>query len=488
MGGGRFGGRWLALVFGAAVLCFSNGVTANIYAAWAAPALLLLFVMTSGVWLGFLWTAVVSAIAAFVMFRGAIPVSDIEFAVTCIIGGVIAAVPFVVHRLVAPVLGAAIGSLVFPSVGVTLSYVLAEGSPFGTWGNDAYVQLPFAPIVQMASLTGVWGVAFLVYWFASALQALLTVGGGGARLVVVMFAGVLGVAIAFGIWRLGQPAPAETVQVAAVSKPAGMPDRFFEGCTSREDSACRSQKARARFDVLFAASREAAQRGAKLIVWYEAAAQYDAPEEAEFIARASAFARETGVYLIAGTLNVPLDGESMTNAAMAFTPDGQRAFEYRKAIPVPGEPIKAGDGVIKMVDTPFGRVGAIVCFDADFPALARQAATRGVDILAVPANDWAAITPLHGDMTRMRAIENGFSVVRAASNGLSVIADERGRVLAAGNSFAKGPPVILANVAIKRVATVQAQIGDLVAKGCALLSAVLILAGVAMAAFRRRPA
>ncbi|MDO8297220.1 MAG: hypothetical protein Q7T19_12370 [Caulobacter sp.] len=83
--------RWLALIIGAAALCFSNGVQANIFAAWLAPMLMLRFVMMSGPLVGFALTSVASAIAAFVMFRGAIPMADAEYAITSAISGVIGA-------------------------------------------------------------------------------------------------------------------------------------------------------------------------------------------------------------------------------------------------------------------------------------------------------------------------------------------------------------------------------------------------------------
>jgi apolipoprotein N-acyltransferase len=121
----------------------------------------------------------------------------------------------------------------------------------------------------------------------------------------------------------------------------------------------------------------------------------------------------------------------------------------------------------------------MICFDADFPALARQAAAKGVDLLAIPANDWRAITPLHGHMTRFRAIENGFSVVRATSNGLSIIADPRGSVLAAVNSFDQPGIPALADVPTARAGTPYAVVGESFAIASIITGlALLLLAAV----------
>lgn len=169
----------------------------------------------------------------------------------------------------------------------------------------------------------------------------------------------------------------------------------------------------------------------------------------------------------------------MDNTAMVFTPSGELAFEYHKAIPVPGEPIAAGDGEIKTVDTPFGRLGVIICFDADFPQLVRRARQRGVDILAIPANDWRAITPLHAQMARFRAIENGFSIVRATSNGQSLVADSTGAMLADVDAFATPGGVASARLPVQTRGTLYARTGDVFVFACGLLLAVLTLVPLA---------
>lgn len=222
-------------------------------------------------------------------------------------------------------------------------------------------------------------------------------------------------------------------------------------------------------------------------MWYESSAQYDKPVEVEFVTAAKAFAKENGVYLIVGAAVVPGDPAApLENKAMAFTPEGELAFTYHKAKPVPGEPIRAGSGIIPTLDTPFGRLGAMMCFDADFPELSRQAASRGIDILAVPSNDWAEITPLHGEMIRFRSIESGFSVIRAASNGLSIITDPVGRVLARVDSFQDNGATAVAQVPTRRVSTFYERLDDLFAGFCLLASASLAAFALANGLLRRR--
>lgn len=480
--------RWVALGAGTLAAFFSNGVSGEPLAVWLAPALLLGFVMTSGVWIGLAAMTAVWTAAGYVMFRGAVPMPETEFAVLSLIGGCLSALPYLLHRLAAPRLGGLVGSFVFPSVSTSLGYILSMGSPFGTWGHEAYMLVNFAALSQLSSVVGIWGITFLVMWAASVAVGLATARDrsaiAAAALFAVCFSGVIG----FGAWRLQTPLDATpTVRVAALNNPADLPDKFFEGCGARDDFACRTAKARARWERLFADSSKAVRDGAKVVVWYEAAAQYDEHDEAEFIARAEAFVREHAIHLVVGAASVPRNPRALLeNKAMLFTPDGALALTYHKAIPVPGEPIAPGDGRVGTLDTPFGRLGVMICFDADFPSLSRQAAARGVDILVVPANDWREITPLHGEMVRFRAIENGFAVVRAASNGLSILTDPLGRALARVNSFEDPGEAAMADVPAGRIVTHYGAIDDQFA-GLASLAAIgLLLAALARALLSRK--
>jgi apolipoprotein N-acyltransferase len=479
--------RWALLLAGTLAAFFSNGNAGTWLGALLAPVLLLGFVMTTGVWTGLAALLVVWTAAGYAMFRGAIPMSDAEYAVFALLSGFLSALPFLLHRVAAPKLGALSGSLVFPSVSTGLGYVLSVGSPFGTWGHEGYMLTALAPLAQIASVVGIWGITFIVGWAASAAVALGYARNRRTLKAAAVVAVVLAGAVGLGAWRLQLPVDElPKVRVAALSNPAGMSDRFFEGCGARDDYPCRTAKAQARWEHYFAASIDAARAGAKVVVWPEAAAQYDEHDEAAFIDRASDFARAHGVHLVVGAARVAKDqGAPMQNKAFAFSPEGGLALTYHKSIPVPGEPIAPGDGRIRTLDTDYGRLGVMICFDADFPALSRQAAARGVDILAVPANDWRAITPLHGEMVRMRAIENGFSVVRAASNGLSLLIDPVGRVLAGVNSFDTPGAIAMADVPARQVKTLYGDVDDQFG-GLAVLAALGLVLAAAWQTWRAR--
>src|SRR5207302_10026196 len=83
-----------------------------------------------------------------------------------------------------------------------------------------------------------------------------------------------------------------------------------------------------------------------------------------------------------------------------------------------------------------------------------------------PSDDWQTFDPLHAQHATFRAIESGFSLVREASQGLSMTVDYEGRVLAASDYFTTNHQVMVAYVPMHGVRTIYATIGDLFAWLC----------------------
>ena len=98
------------------------------------------------------------------------------------------------------------------------------GNPFGTAGSVAYSQYANLPLLQLVSVTGIWGLTFLVSWLAPVVNELWERGLSprAARVVAaVLFVAALCAALVFGGIRLAFPGPdAATVRVAALA-----PDR-----------------------------------------------------------------------------------------------------------------------------------------------------------------------------------------------------------------------------------------------------------------------
>jgi apolipoprotein N-acyltransferase len=107
----------------------------------------------------------------------------------------------------------------FAAFWVTVEYVLAMISVHSTFGNLGYTQMNFLPILQLAALTGIWGISFCLMLFAATLAALCS-GYGSSREKGVLAVGVaifLLAILGFGEWRLHAPQKAEWVSVGLLA-------------------------------------------------------------------------------------------------------------------------------------------------------------------------------------------------------------------------------------------------------------------------------
>ncbi|MFQ5512271.1 MAG: hypothetical protein ACE5EO_10515 [Candidatus Krumholzibacteriia bacterium] len=102
----------------------------------------------------------------------------------------------------------------------------------------------------------------------------------------------------------------------------------------------------------------------------------------------------------------------------------------------------------------------------EFPGHLKQAGRRDADIILVPSNDWREIDPWHSHMARLRAVEQGFNMVRHVSNGLSLATNYQGRVLASMGHFTTNQREMVAYVPTRGVRTIYSRVGDLFAWLC----------------------
>lgn len=464
---------WLWLALAAALLLFANGADAIALAAWLAPLFLLRFVRRQRRLTGLpVAYVVVTATFAF-QFRGMIPISGAAYYLFLALFGFLVFLPYLVDRLLAYRLKGAAATLVFPTAWVTVGYLTSLG-PYGSWGDIAYSQYGNLALLQVLSVTGLWGIAFLIGWFASVSNRIWEEGfvAGNGRMNAVLCAGGIAAVFLLGGVRLAfAPPSAQTVRMAALAKMkvAPMPGnamfyRMIRNETTSADMTALLRWTTATNDNLLSRAAQEMQAGAKIVFWGETNAMVLKQHEAAFIARGSALAMKYHAYL-GMALGVWDVGKKppFENKLVLVAPDGRVAWVYYKAHPIPGlrEVIQVhGNGKLPEADTPYGRLSAIICFDADFPQLLAQAGARGADIVLDPSDDWRAIVPWHTRMASFRAIEQGFNLVRATHDGLSTAFDYQGRLLAAMDDYRTTDPTMIAAVPTQGVRTIYSRLGD----------------------------
>jgi apolipoprotein N-acyltransferase len=360
---------------------------------------------------------------------------------------------------------------------------LFSGFPWTPLGSS---QVAWLPVAQAASLFGVWG---LSAWIVAANVALVVAvrrGRGGVR-AALMLAAVSAALAGWGTWRLARAdAPPEGPRLRVGVVQGNVP----------QEQKWSPASAPAILERYLRLSREAAARGARLIVWPESATPFLFEEDPVGGDAVRALARETGAWLLLGSDQIERGSPPRYyNAAFVVAPDGRTVGVYRKRHLVPfGEyvPLKrllffvsplvdavsdfspGAEAVMLPIDG--HHVSTAICYEIVFGEEVREAVERGSRLLSTITNDaWYGATSApwqHFDQAVLRTIELRRYLVRAANTGVSGVVDAHGRVLAEQGLFVTG--VLVQDVVMLEDRTLYSRIGDSLAWACAAMCVVLL--------------
>ena len=258
--------------------------------------------------------------------------------------------------------------------------------------------------------------------------------------------------------------------------------------------------------VLAAMTRDAVRADeVQLVVWPETALPGDAARLPEWRDTLAAVGADARTPILFGTLESDAArGGAVYNSAMLTDVRGSLGGQpaHRKAflvpvierlpfaglLPLPASWVEAGfarGGASRPYLLPFGRVGALICFEAIFPQLARQHRLRGADVLVTISDDaWLgrSVAPhQHRAHVVLRAIENRVGIVRSANSGVSAYIDPVGRVHGATGLFTSVTRAF--DVATSTARTPYTRLGDWL--GALSAAAAALIAALAL---RRAPA
>jgi apolipoprotein N-acyltransferase len=496
----RPGWSYACLIFAGLLLVVSNGRWIVPAAAWISPILLLRFMRTQPALRAILLADLVVTGAALVSWQGMVPVPGFLYAVVVALTAQWMLAPFVADRLLFRRFQGLPRTLILPTAWVGVEYLNSLWNPYGTWGSVAYTQAGNLPLTQVVSVTGLFGITFLIGWFASVVNHVLESEFSWPRVrrVVGLFTAALSLVLLAGGARLAFFPPAgPAVRVASISATEELrnkvdPDRVARDLNvsikeSIPDAVWQGldKNSLDLQDYLAERTRREARAGARIVFWPEAHVVLTKESEPRLLELGRQIARAEGIYLGIGmgVVRRHPTAQKGENRFVLVDPQGDTSFDYTKQNPVPGGEaacsiIAVHDYRLPAVATPHGRIGAAICFDADFPSFMRQAGVARTDILLDPSGDWRAIDPLHTRMACMRAVELGCSVVRQTVGGLSEAVDYQGRTLASMDHFTTPPAerVMVAQVPVAGVPTVYARVGDVFSWAClaVLLSLIVV--------------
>ncbi|AGZ33768.1 MAG: carbon-nitrogen hydrolase family protein [Pseudomonas sp.] len=141
-----------------------------------------------------------------------------------------------------------------------------------------------------------------------------------------------------------------------------------------------------------------------------------------WLALSEGIARQWGVYLQPGSLPVLDSDGQYRNRAWLFGPQGMMGYQDKLMMTRFEREqwnIAAGQG-LQVFDTPWGRLGILICYDNEFPILARRLAEQGADLILAPScTDTEAGFHRVRIGAQARALENQIAVLQSPTVGLA---------------------------------------------------------------------
>ena len=427
--------------------------------AWFVPIPLLIYVtlyrgVKNHLWL--LLGLIAGAILTFMKAASVSLVFSVVFAL--MIGAVIGLryfLVFLVWGYIRKRAGDFIGIIAFPSLIVILEYFQAFYTPFGDWGSLANTQLYNLPLLQTASLFGFMGISALMSWAAVLLTSIVLKGSlANRKFQLSIFILVLTVLYVFGDLRLDTVPKGKQIFAAGI-----MSEDKFTGVMPSPDDPEVLQNT----DKLIEKTLKAAQSGASIAVWGEGSTMVSEKGEGTFLDTLSELAKTNNISIVAAYAVIRDKEQPFLNKFTWIQNNGEIAETYLKNHPVPGEGSEQGTAPLKVVHTEYGNMAGAICYDYDFPQMALTHARLGADLVVLPGMDWRGMLRRHTLMSRIRAIEGGFSLLRPANGATSMGFDNLGQIRASMTDFGDNDKILLATLPLERTNTLYSRIGNLIA-------------------------
>jgi apolipoprotein N-acyltransferase len=368
--------------------------------------------------------------------------------------------------------GAAFSAVIaLPAFWTVCEYLASFAPANGTAGSLAYTQERFLPIMQVASLTGPWGITFLLLLFPSAVASGVYLSlrkFPEARLVLGSAFAVLAVAILFGAIRLTVPISQHNISVGLLDTDIVV----FAEQAAEMQGLVKSYAEQA---------EKLARAGAQIIVMPEKTGLLLERDTTIVDPILQAVANRTGATLIIGVQHVI--APNSFNEARIYTPHQPVGTYHKQHMLPPFESNLAPGSSLALLWKTGIPIGVAICKDMDFIHPALEYGRAGVALLLDPAWDFNIDRAWHGHIAIMRGVEGGYAIAHAAKDGFLTVTDDRGRILGEVTTNDRSFATLLVNVPLRHDQTVFDRYGTWfpMMAGLLLLAAVgRLLAGPRM--------
>ena len=383
-----------------------------------------------------------------------------------------------------------------PSLWVALEFLRSYVFTGFPWSSIGYSQYKFLSIIQVADITGIYGISFLIVAVNNAVAEFFLIRRRIREMplfplslsiiwlsFLILF---VSASLTYGQWRLSQERPGTVLRASVIQ---GNIEQDRKWNPAYQDTV---------MEIYSDLSLKAISSSPGLVVWPETSVPFFFGTDREYTEKLTALQNKLSAYLLFGSVLVKEKGKEknlLSNSALLLDETGNVVYVYDKIHLVPfGEyvPLQKflffidklvvgiGDYVrgdrYEIAETRFGGFATLICYEVVFPGLVRKFYLKGGDFIVNITNDaWFGRTTgpyQHFSMAVFRAIENRKPLIRAANTGISGFIDSNGRILAKTSLFQQD--ILTSEINTDNTKSFYTKYGDLFSYFCIVFSVVLL--------------
>ncbi len=388
------------------------------------------------------------------------------------------------------------GLLIAPVFWVVCEFIRSYAFTGFPWSSIGYSQFKFLSLIQIADITGIYGISFLIVSVNGAISDVILLKKRVKTiplfpkyqfyLWITALGILLSISLIYGHIKLTEERPGKTITVGIIQGNIEQDKKW--------DSLYQNEVINTYKELTLNASIKKPD----IIIWPETALPFFFGEDISLTNNLLNFQKNLATNLLFGTVLIKDKKKQpfqLTNSAVFLDETGKVTFVYDKIHMVPfGEyvPLRKilffidklvsgigdytpGKSYIKAKSTS-GDFAVLICYEVIFPGLVRKFFTDNGDYIVNITNDaWFGKTSgpyQHFSMAVFRAIENRKPVVRVANTGISGFIDSNGKILSTTNLFQR--TFLIERIKTDISKSFYSKYGDLFSYLCIIFSIILI--------------
>lgn len=341
---------------------------------------------------------------------------------------------------------------VFPAFWTSYEYINIMTSSAGNNNSIAYTQIHWISLIKISSITGIWGLIFLLTLIPSGLAIAWYLRNDFKKMLLAALIPLvlLTCVVGWGLYEINRNTDNRTIKVGLVSVNQSIDDLVTTNPKKVEGVANRYINAIDKLSI----------QKPVIVVLPEKILTLKPQYSRQILTLFAKTAKRNHIYLLVG-INQETNNAGR-NTAYLFSPNGDIIQQYNKQYLITFGPEKNYQPGHTLGTFTINKqtIGVAICHDLDFEELGRAYSRKKIGLLLVPALDFVSDGWLHGRNAIMQGVEGGYSVARAAQWGLLTISNNNGEILRRATTSLTKPVSIMGNVTLGGGNTFYSRFGD----------------------------